>query len=208
MKKYLLLLLFIILIPSVKAVSELPTITSYVDGYAYSNEMLLTDTWAYDINTNRYVKLGTEGNILYELDEPNKDPYVERGKFKLSANVPNNLKDMEIEVEIATMPYDYVFILNKDNNFTIEEDVIADTYTVTLTLNKTDEEYEVFFPSIINVYSDKETSIDLDYSKYEVKEEERDIKGERNKTILIAFGVVFFTFFLIILIMFLKARSI
>jgi hypothetical protein len=208
MKKYLLLILFILLVPIVKAESEMPLINRYVDGYAYYNDTLLKDTWAYDSTTNRYVKLGTDGNILYELDDPNKDPNVDHGKVSFKAIVPDNLKDIEIEVEISTIPYNYVFTLNKDNNFTIEENVVATNYSVSVFVRHTNQELETFYPVTINVYKDRTTNIDLDYSKYEVVENKKDKKAEKNKTILIVFASLLGLAFLIVLGMVIKARNI
>ena len=209
--KKLALLLFILFIPYVKAEVEVPFVNKYINNYAYYDNEKVCDTWAYDVTINKYVKINNSCIKVYETTDPNRDPNADHGRINIKIDMPNNLLNEKIIVEISTIPYNYVFELNKDNNFTIDEDVIASNYNVSLYMENHENEYEVFYPKNLNVYKNERSNIKVDYTEYEIKnktekKEKNEDKSDRKIIVYMILGI-FALIFILIFCLFIKAKN-
>ena len=209
MKKRYLILLLLLIIPFIKINASIATIDSYVDNKPYSNGQLLINRWGYDVSAKKYIKTDSEGSVHLRLDNPIEDPVSPRGKINIKAIVPSNLQEEQIEVIIYNEPYKYTFVLNKTNNFEINEEVIEGTYRVNYVsvVNHYDE-YQVDYSSSLNIYRDKETKFTLDYSEYKKTYVSTGKKKNNKRIIIYIFAGLFVTFIFVILYMYLKAREV
>ena len=210
--KKLFLLLIILFIPTVYAIGDLQVVDYYKDNRAYDEfDELITNTWAYDMTSKKYVKVDENGNVTQSLEDPTKDPYAKHGRIVIKANMPDNLKEETIVIQINSIPYRYTFKLNKDNNFQIDQEIIEATYEVSnISIDNHAGEYEIDFPQTISIYRGKTTNLELDYSQYveKGKKNNKQEHKDRNKLILsICFGVLGIIT-IIVVGLFIKARNI
>jgi len=211
--KKIIILLFLLIIPiTARAELEIPIVNKYINHIAYNDDEKVCDTWAYDATVKKYVKINENCTKIFEIVDPNKDPNAEHGRINIKAEMPDNLLNEKIIVEISSIPYNYVFELNKDNNFTIDEDVIATSYSsVEVYVQNHEGEYEIFYPKNMNVYKNDTSTIKLDYSSYGEKEntKQKKEKKKNNREIIIYIILgAFFIVFLVIACLFIKARNI
>jgi hypothetical protein len=212
-KRFILLLLLILFIPCVKAEGELIIVDNYIDGHAYSEGELVTDTWAFDIISNTYIKLDSEGVVTREITDMDKDSTMPRGNIHIKALVPDNMKDKKINVVISNTPYGYNYTLDSSNNFEINQNIIATNYYISYVavVDYTDE-YEVFYPTNINVLDGDTTTIELDYMKYKEENKNEDKNNKKddktNTYILYVFVGVVSVFVIVLSILYIKAKNI
>ena len=85
---------------------------------------------------------------------------------------------------------------------------VSDYTDVYVYVKEHDREYEITYPSVINVFEGKTTLLSLDYSKYK-KSNSFTKKKVNNKRIIIYIFIGFVIVFVLVLaMMFLKARNI
>jgi hypothetical protein len=208
MKKYIFILIILLIPIYAYAEPEIAAVDHYEGNIGYSEYGIIKNTWAYDVNTNKYVKFDQNGYKLYELTNPNDDPMAKKGKINIKVNMPNNLKDEKVVVSVSCTPYDYTFTLDKNNNFNINEPINAESYDfIDVYLENDIDKYPIDFPDQINVYENQTTYLNLDYSKYK-QNVETEKKVNKNQIILYAFGGLFLLAILIIGFMFSKAKNI
>jgi hypothetical protein len=209
MKKYILLILSFFVMMNVKAEGDMPVVDSYIEDQAYSEGVLVTNTWAYDTTIDMYVKLDETGHIIMTLDNPNNDPTAIKGKINIKAKVNSSFDDKKINIILISDSYRYSFTLDKSNNFEINESINVDSYEITYVHVNDDNEYSIDYPSDINVYDNKVTNITLDYSEYKDTENKKvNNKKEVKKIIVYTVGGILLLFFVILGILFAKARNI
>ena len=202
--KYMVFVFFILFYVNVNALSAPYFVEQWIDGRAYYKDQLLTDEWAYDPSIKKYVLLDENGYKVREVTDLQNDPQAKKGTIEISANIPENLKDINIKIEISSDIYFYTLELNKSNNFKIEKEINVDVYNIVYLVEGHDE-LDNQLPTQFKIYEGKKTSYSIDYSKYSTKNK----KDEKvKKTILIAALSVIGLILLIIVLMFLKARSI
>ena len=202
--KYIVFVFIILFSINVNALSAPYFVEQWIDGKAYYKDELLTDQWAYDPSIKKYVLLDENGNKVREVTNLQNDPQVKKGKINISANVPENLKDINIKIEISSEIYFYTLELNKDNNFKVEKDINTDVYYVDYSVEGADG-LENQLPNQFKIYEGETTSYKIDYSKYgkTVKKEEK----AKKIIVYIAIGGIVLAL-VVVLLMFLKARSI
>ena len=202
--KYIVFVFIILFSINVNALSAPYFVEQWIDGKAYYKDELLTDQWAYDPSIKKYVLLDENGNKVREVTNLQNDPQVKKGKINISANVPENLKDINIKIEISSEIYFYTLELNKDNNFKVEKEINTDVYYVDYSVEGADG-LENQLPNQFKIYEGETTSYKIDYSKHSktVKKEEK----AKKIIVYIAIGGIVLAF-IIILLMFLKAKSI
>lgn len=93
MKKYILLFLSFFIMMTVKAEGDIPIIDNYVDGHAYSEGELITNSWGYDLATDKYVKINDEGIVTLTVNDPTDEPDTKKGRLTIKANVPNSFSE-------------------------------------------------------------------------------------------------------------------
>lgn len=208
MKKRLVILLLILFIPFIRVNAAVFPVEKYVDGKPYYSDHLIIDSWCIDNSTNQYIKTDKNGNILFKTDNPNDDPISAKGNLTITADVPGTIYDEDIEVLIFNSPYQYSFILNKDNKFKVEAEVIEGTYEVTYVGVKNHfDDYRIDYPSTINIYKQKNASINLDYSQY--RNTNPSGKKKNNKVIIIYIVIgIAIVFIIAFIIMIIKARNV
>jgi hypothetical protein len=208
MKKKLVILLVLLFIPFIRVNAHVIPIDTYVDGKPYYSGSALINTWGYDSNTKKYIKTDKSGNVLFKVDNPIDDPISKKGKISISAKVPGTIYDEQIEVVLFNDPYQYSFILNKDNNFKIEQEIIEGTYNINYVsvVNHYDD-YQVDYPTSINIFTDKTSTINLDYSKYEKYGNKGKKKNNKRIIIYIFIGIAV-VFIIAITVMFYKAKNV
>lgn len=208
MKKIIKIFVFILLsvfVINVKAVVAPTFIEKWENNHAYYKGEMITDEWAYDSTTKKYILFDENGNKIKELDNLENDPSLKKGKVEISADVPDGLKDIKISFTISSDSYFYTIELNKENNFKVEKEVNADLYTVELYTVTGYEELDNQLPKQFKIYEGQTTSYKIDYSKHKTKNT-KDTKVKKIIIIVAVTGIVIA--FIIILLMFLKARSI
>ena len=155
MKKYILLILSFFVMMTVKAEGDMPIVDGYIEDQAYSEGVLVTNTWAYDTTIDMYVKLDETGHIIMTLDNPNNDPTAIKGKINIKAKVNSSFDDKKINIILISDSYRYSFTLDKSNNFEINDSINVDSYEITYVHVNDDNEYSIDYPSDINVYDNK-----------------------------------------------------
>lgn len=209
MKKIVIILLMVLFIPFVKAEGLIPEVESYVDGKPYWDDMPLTSTWAYEPISKKYINIDAEGNITIELDNINDDPTVGRGNINIKVDMPDNLKNKTIKIVLDGYPYKYTFVLDKSNNFTINERVVATNYVISSLTVDDGYDYPINNPQSVSVYDDNTTELALDYTSYYVKEEVKENEhSKKSMTILYIFGGAIALFILLFAALFIKAKNI
>ena len=210
--KKLIIILVLLFIPTVYAIGDLQVVDYYKDNRAYDEfDELITNTWAYDMTSKKYVKVDESGNVTQSLDDPTKDPYAKHGRIVIKANMPDNLKDETIVIRMNSIPYRYTFKLNKENNFQIDQEIIEATYEVSyLSIENHAGEYSIDFPQTMSIYRGKTTNLELDYSPYKEKEKNKKKQEDKDRKKLILYiclgvlGIIT----IIVVGLFIKARNI
>jgi len=181
-------------------------VDNYIDGVAYYNGNIVTNTWAYDLSAKNYVKLDEEGHEIMRLDDPKKDPTLKHGKMHVKAEIPKNMNNDIIQISLSTSLYTYDIRLDKSNNFETTIDMVVDTYVVHCV--DLDRETNIKFPQQLKVYENNTTELSLDYSKYEENEVVEEEKGFDKRIIIYAFFGIIGLFIILLISLFYKAKNI
>ena len=189
---------------NVNAFSYHTCIDEWRNGEAYCNDEKVSVEWSYDVNTKMYVQLDKNGRKIRELKDINEDPQAKKGTIEISANVPESLNDIKIKIDIMSDIYSYSLELNKDNGFKASKEINVDLYNVGYSVEGADE-LENQLPTQFKIYEGETTSYKIDYSKYKTKKKKEQSKVKKIIVIAAISGIVLA--FIIIILMFLKARS-
>lgn len=190
MKKYILLFLSFFIMMTVKAEGDIPIIDNYVDGHAYSEGELITNSWGYDLATDKYVKINDEGIVTLTVNDPTDEPDTKKGRLTIKANVPNSFSEKSLKVRIYSYPYSYNFTLDKTNNFTFSKQVIVGDYEITSISVDESSDFPIKYNEDFSIKENETNEITLDYSSYnqEDKEKEKDEKLKQEK--LLTYGII------------------
>ena len=208
--KLSILLFAILIIPCVKGMIYEISVEKWENGIPYYGGEPMKNTWAYDNDRKAYIYINNNSEVEQVLKDIYKDPSVKYGKLNVKAIVPDEVDDFYIFIQIDSGLYSYEITLNKENNYEVILDVVAENYDLFYFSVPDGFTVSTLFPNSIKVYQDQTTNIEMDYKsqldKYKTK------KKDKNQTIKEIIVVVSITIIVLvfvgILLMFLKARSI
>lgn len=209
MKKvlYIIIILFsITLINEAFAINYETCVDQWIDGKAYCHGELVYDEWSVDLETGKYVLLDENGYKIREVDSLEDDPQAKKGNIHIKANVPSHINDCDITIHVYSSIYTYEFVLNRQNNYEINEKMVVDTYSLESVSASGDYKLPDIFPNTFRIREDDTYDVELNYYQYFPGEKEKENKLTK---ILLIVGLSVIALFVIILVYgLLKARSV
>ena len=204
------ILMFILLIiPNVKGMIYEINVEKWENGIPYLGDQPMKNTWAYDNTRKAYIYINDKSEVERELKDIYNDPSVKYGKLHIKALVPEGVEDFYIFIQIDSGLYSYEITLNKENNYEVTLDAVVENYDLFYFSVPDGFETTTLFPNSLKVYKDQTTNIEMDYKSQLDKYKKKTKKEDKVKKIILIVGISFIVLaLLVVLLMFLKARSI
>lgn len=144
----------------------------------------ISDTWAFDPDTETYYLLDSEGKVKQEEKSFDSGEEAEKGYVELHAILPDDLKGYDVEVTISSATQSYSKTLYEVNDYKTMMEVDVGTYNIELAMISGDlkGQYPAKFDSDFVVYADSTAAlIELDFRPVEVPAEtvQEDISEQK-----------------------------